>query len=81
MRLSFPYKGARDVRGVRAFRTTTRLVVLGRIPPLNIRDRGKVAGPIISKKRVVERKPGHLFHSTFRGRGPPDSTDFWITAS
>ena len=37
-------KGARDVRGVRAFRTTTRLVVLGRIPPLNIRDRKKVAG-------------------------------------
>ena len=35
-------KGARDVRGVRAFRTTTRLVVLGRIPPLNIRDRRKV---------------------------------------
>lgn len=34
-------KGARDVRGVRAFRTTTRLVVLGRIPLLNIRDRGK----------------------------------------
>ena len=42
-------KGARDVRGVRAFRTTTGLVVLGRIPLLNIRDRGKVAGPIISK--------------------------------
>lgn len=37
-------KGARDVRGVRAFRTTTRLVVLGRIPPLTIRDRRKVAG-------------------------------------
>lgn len=34
-------KGARDVRGVRAFRTTTRMVVLGRIPLLNIRDRGK----------------------------------------
>lgn len=45
----FLVKGARDVRGVCAFRTTTRLVVLGRIPPLNIRDRGKVAGPIISK--------------------------------
>jgi hypothetical protein len=43
-------KGARDVRGVRAWSTTTRLVVLGRIPPLNIRDRGKVAGPIISKR-------------------------------
>ena len=42
-------KGARDVRGVRAFRTTTGLVVLGRVPLLNIRDRGKVAGPIISK--------------------------------
>ena len=42
-------KGARDVRGVRAFRTTTGLVVLGRIPLLNIRDSGKVAGPIISK--------------------------------
>jgi hypothetical protein len=42
-------KGARDVRGVRAFRTTTGLVVLGRIPLLNIRDRGKVAGPILSK--------------------------------
>jgi hypothetical protein len=42
-------KGARDVRGVRAFRTTTGPVVLGRIPLLNIRDRGKVAGPIISK--------------------------------
>ena len=27
-------KGARDVRGVRAFRTTTGLVVLGRIPLL-----------------------------------------------
>lgn len=39
-------KGARDVRGVRAFRTTTGLVVLGRIPLLNIRDRG---GPLISK--------------------------------
>ncbi|KAI9156522.1 hypothetical protein LWI28_007949 [Acer negundo] len=38
-------KGAWDVRRVCAFRTTTRLVVLGRIPPLNIRDRGKVAGP------------------------------------
>lgn len=37
-------KGVRDIRGVRAFRTTTRLVVLGRIPTLNIRDRGKVAG-------------------------------------
>lgn len=71
-------KGARDVRGVRAFRTTTRLVVLGRIPPLNIRGEGGRAYHI---KRVVERKPGHLFHSTFRGRGPPDSTDFWITAS
>ena len=34
-------KGAQDVRGVRAFRTTTRMVVLGRIPLLNIRDRGK----------------------------------------
>ncbi|RDY14270.1 hypothetical protein CR513_00684, partial [Mucuna pruriens] len=65
-------KGARDVRGVRAFRTTTGLVVLGRIPLLNIRDRGKVAGPIISK----EKEPGYLFHSTFR---PPDSTDFLIT--
>lgn len=32
--------GARDVRGVRASRTTTGLVVLGRIPLLNIRDRG-----------------------------------------
>jgi hypothetical protein len=42
-------KGARDVRGVRAFRTTTGLVVLGLLPLLNIRDRGKVAGPIISK--------------------------------
>ena len=31
--------GARDVRGVRAFRTTTGLVVLGRILLLNIRDR------------------------------------------
>lgn len=42
-------KGAQDVRGVRAFRTTTRMVVLGRIPLLNIRDRGTGAGPIISK--------------------------------
>lgn len=59
MRLSFLYfislvKGARDVRGVRAsftklIKTTTGLVVLGRIPLLNIRDRGKVAGPLISK--------------------------------
>lgn len=39
-------KGARDVRGVRASRTT---VVLERIPLLNIRDRGPGAGPIISK--------------------------------
>ena len=47
-------KGARDVRGVRAFRTTTRMVVLGRIPLLNIRERGTGAGPIISNKRVVD---------------------------
>lgn len=37
-------KGARDVRGVRAFRTTTGVVVLGRIPLLNIRDRGRWPG-------------------------------------
>jgi len=42
-------KGARDVRGVRAFRTTTRMVVLGRIPLLNSWDRGTGAGPILSK--------------------------------
>lgn len=50
--------GARDVRGVR---TTTGLVVLGRIPLLNIRDRGAY-----HIKRVVKREPGYLFHSTFR---------------
>lgn len=49
-------KGARDVRGVRAFRTTTGLVVLGRIPLLNIRDRGKVAGPIISKEKGCKKR-------------------------
>ena len=48
-------KGARDVRGVRAFRTTTGLVVLGRIPLLNIRDRGKVAGPISYQKKSKKR--------------------------
>ena len=33
-------RGAQDVRGVHAFRTTTRMVVLGGIPLLNIRVRG-----------------------------------------
>lgn len=40
------------------------MVVLGRIPPLNVRDRGKVAGFSLPFDR-----PGHLFHSTFGGRG------------
>lgn len=67
--------GARDVRGVRAFRTTTGLVVLGRIPLLNIRDRGGLSYQ--SKKGCKKRtRPGYLFHSTFR---PPGSTYFLIT--
>nr|AGC78907.1 hypothetical protein [Vicia faba]AGC78936.1 hypothetical protein [Vicia faba]AGC79021.1 hypothetical protein [Vicia faba] len=44
--------GARDVRGVRAFRTTTGLVVLGRIPLLNIRDRGGLSYQKGCKKRT-----------------------------
>lgn len=51
-------KGAMDVRGVRACSTTTRMVVLGRIPLLNIRDGGRA----YHIKRVVEREPSHLFH-------------------
>lgn len=70
-------KGARDVRGVRAFRTTTRLVVRSWADPAP-KHKGE-GGRAYHIKRVVERKPGHLFHSTFRGGGPPDSTDFWIT--
>jgi len=69
-------KGARDVRGVRALRTTTGLFVLFRIPLLNIRDRGKVTGPIISKG-LSKENPATYF---IRGSGAgSDSTDFWIT--
>lgn len=68
-------KGARDVRGVRAFRTTTGLVVLGRIPLLNIRDRGKVAGPIISKEKGCKKRTRLPISFDV----PPDSTDFLIT--
>lgn len=49
--------GARDVRGVRAFRTTTGLVVLGRIPLLNIRDWGKGAYHIKKGCRKRTRLP------------------------
>lgn len=59
-------KGARDVRGVRAFRTTTGLVVLGRIPLLNIRDRGKVAGPIISKGLSKENPATYFIRRSAR---------------
>ena len=48
-------KGARDVRGVRAFRTTTGLVVLGRIPLLNIRDRGKLDSPGLSYQKGCKK--------------------------
>lgn len=61
-------KGARDVRGVRAFRTTTRLVVLGRIPPLNIR--GKVAGPIISKGLLKENPATYFIRRSGAGARP-----------
>ncbi len=65
-------KGARDVRGVRAFRTTTGLVVLGRIPLLNIRDRG---GGLSYQKGCRKRTRPPI---SFDVPGP-DSTDFWIT--
>lgn len=63
-------KGARDVRGVRALRTTTGLVVLGRIPLLNIRDRGKVAGPIISKGLSKENPATYFIRRSGAGARP-----------
>jgi len=45
-----------DVCGVRAFRTTTGLVVLGQILLLNIRDMGKVVRPSISKEKGCKKR-------------------------
>lgn len=59
-------KGARDVRGVRAFRTTTRMVVLGLIPLLNIRDRGP--GLSYQKGRRKRTRPPISFDVP--GQGP-----------
>ncbi|KAF7117302.1 hypothetical protein RHSIM_RhsimMtG0002100 (mitochondrion) [Rhododendron simsii] len=59
-------KGAQDVRGVRAFRTTTRMVVLGRIPLLNIRDRGP--GLSYQKGRRKRTQPSISFDVP--GQGP-----------
>lgn len=68
LRLSFLCKGGD--RGVRAFRTTTGLVVLGRIPLLNIRDRGKVAGPIISKGLEKENPATYFIRRSGAGARP-----------
>lgn len=63
-------KGARDVRGVRALRTTTGLFVLFRIPLLNIRDRGKVTGPIISKGLSKENPATYFIRRSGAGARP-----------